>query len=101
MGIIKQVVGIDVSKDTLAVSYGTLKINQEQLITKPITVDNNQKGFKELMLFVKKNKVTSETPVYFVMEATGVKLPFPKRETGFCVRQFICRQYLPADIIQG
>ena len=72
MEIIKQVVGIDVSKDTLALSYGTLNINQEQFITKPITVDNNQKGFKELMSFVKKNKVTSETPVYFVMEATGV-----------------------------
>ena len=72
MKIIKQVVGIDVSKDTLALSYGRLNINQEQFITKPITVDNNQKGFKELMSFVKKNKVTSETPVYFVMEATGV-----------------------------
>lgn len=43
MEIIKQVVGIDVSKDTLALSYGALNINQEQFITKPITVDNNQK----------------------------------------------------------
>ncbi len=72
MEIIKQAIGIDVSKDTLALSYGTLNINQEQLITKPITVDNNQKGFEELMSFVKKNKVTSEAPLYFVMEATGV-----------------------------
>jgi transposase len=72
MEIIKQVVGIDVSKDTLSLSYGKLNVNQEQRITKPITVDNNQKGFKELISFAKKNKGTSEAPLYFVMEATGV-----------------------------
>ena len=73
MEIIKQVVGIDVSKDRLAVSYGTLNINQEQQITRPITVDNNPKGFKELMSFAKKNKaITSKAPLCFVMEATGV-----------------------------
>jgi transposase len=70
--IIKQVIGIDVSKDTLSLSYGTINLIQEQLITKPITVDNNQKGFKELMSFAKKNKATSQAPLYFVMEATGV-----------------------------
>lgn len=72
MEIIKQVVGIDVSKDTLALSYGTLNKNQEQQITKPITVDNNEKGFKELISFTKKNKGTLTAPLYFVMEATGV-----------------------------
>ena len=72
MEIIKQVIGIDVSKDTLTLSYGTVNVNQKQLITKPITVDNNQTGFKELISFAKKNKVTSEAPLYFVMEATGV-----------------------------
>ena len=72
MEIIKQVIGIDVSKDTLTLSYGTVNVNQQQLITKPITVDNNQTGFKELISFAKKNKVTSEAPLYFVMEATGV-----------------------------
>ena len=72
MEIIKHVIGIDVSKDTLSLSYGTINLNQEQLITKPITVDNNQKGFKELMSFAKKSKATSRAPLYFVMEATGV-----------------------------
>lgn len=72
MDIIKQVVGIDVSKDTLAVSYGIVNLNQEQRITKPITFDNNLKGFKELISFVKKNKEQSKVPLYFVMEATGV-----------------------------
>ncbi|MBU1299267.1 MAG: IS110 family transposase [Bacteroidetes bacterium] len=72
MDIIKQVVGIDVSKDTLAVSYGSVNLNQEHQITKPITLDNNLKGFKELISFVKKNKEESKAPLYFVMEATGV-----------------------------
>lgn len=72
MEIIKQVIGIDVSKDTLAVSFGTLSIDQELHITKPITVDNNSKGFKELMFFAKKNKGKLKAPLYFVMEATGI-----------------------------
>ena len=72
MEIIKHVIGIDVSKDTLSLSYETINLNQVQLITKPITVDNNQKGFKELMSFAKKSKATSRAPLYFVMEATGV-----------------------------
>lgn len=72
MEIIKQVVGLDVSKDTLAVSYGSLNVSQEQHIAKPIMFENNTKGFKELMSFAKKNKGTLKAPLYFVMEATGV-----------------------------
>lgn len=72
MEIIKQVVGIDISKDTLAVSYGTLSINQEHKITPAVTFDNNPKGFKELISFTKKNKVALTVPLYFVMEATGI-----------------------------
>lgn len=72
MEIIKQVIGIDVSKDNLAVSYGTLGIDQEPEITKSITVENNKKGFKELIAFAKKIKSSSKLPLYFVMEATGV-----------------------------
>jgi transposase len=37
-----------------------------------ITVNNNIKGFKELILFAKKNRGNSNAPLYFVMEATGV-----------------------------
>lgn len=72
MDIIKQVIGIDISKDTLKSSYGTIKVNQEQKITKPTTFDNNNKGFKELMAFAKKHRAKSKAPLYFVMEATGV-----------------------------
>lgn len=70
--IIKQVVGIDVSKDTLVAGYGTLSITQEQKITPAKTFDNNLSGFRELISFTKKNKGTLTAPLYFVMEATGV-----------------------------
>lgn len=72
MEIIKEVVGIDVSKDSLSVCFGKLKKDQEQIISKPITVDNNEKGFKELIQFVKKQRTSKFTPLYFAMEATGV-----------------------------
>jgi transposase len=72
MDIIKQVIGIDVSKDTLAVCYGTVDVNQEQIITKAVAFANNLKGFKELMAFVKKHRGQLTAPLYFVMEATGV-----------------------------
>ena len=72
MEIIKQVVGIDVAKDSFLFTYGTLYINHEIKITEPVTCDNNSSGFQKLMSYVKKNKKSSETPVYFVMEATGV-----------------------------
>lgn len=72
MELIKQVVGIDVSKDGIAVSYGTLNLKQEQQISKPMIFENNSKGFKELISFVKKNKNQSKATLYFVMEATGV-----------------------------
>ena len=70
--IIKHITGIDVSKDTLAVAFGTLLDTQEQIITSAITVDNNIKGFRQMLSFVRKNRAQSKAPVYFVMEATGV-----------------------------
>ena len=72
MDIIKQVVGIDVSKDTLAVCYGTVDIQQNQQITEPATFNNNNKGFQELMSYAKKKRGQLKAPLYFVMEATGV-----------------------------
>lgn len=72
MDIIKQVVGIDVSKDTLAVCYGTVDIQQNQQITEPATFTNNSKGFQELISYAKKGRGELKAPLYFVMEATGV-----------------------------
>jgi len=72
MDIIKQVVGIDISKDTLAVCYGTVNLQQNQQISESKTFANNPKGFKELMLFVKKKRGQLKVPLYYAMEATGV-----------------------------
>jgi transposase len=72
MDIIKQVVGTDISKDTLAVCYGTVDVQQNQAITGSVSFTNNLKGFRELMSFVKKKRGQLKAPLYFVMEATGV-----------------------------
>jgi transposase len=72
MEIIKQVVGFDIAKDSFLFNYGTLNSNQEIKITESVTCDNNSNGFQKLMSYVKKNKKSSEAPIYFVMEATGV-----------------------------
>jgi transposase len=72
MDIIKQVVGIDVSKDTLAVCYGTVDLQQNQQITESATFTNNIKGFQELMSYAQKKRGQLKAPLYFVMEATGV-----------------------------
>src|SRR3972149_4898983 len=72
MDIIKQVVGVDVSKDTLAVCYGTADLQQNQEITEAVTFTNNPKGFQELMSFAKKKRGQLKAALYFVMEATGI-----------------------------
>ncbi len=70
--IIKHIIGVDVSKDSLAVRFGTLMADQEQILSNSIIVDNNLKGFHKLLVFAKKNRGNSTAPLYFVMEATGV-----------------------------
>lgn len=72
MDIIKQVVGIDVSKDTLAVCYGTVDLQQNQQITESATFTNNIKGFQELMSYAQNKRGQLKAPLYFVMEATGI-----------------------------
>jgi transposase len=72
MKIIKQTAGSDVSKDTIALGFGTISDNQDIKILKPVIFENNLKGFREIMAYIKKVKVSDDIPLYFVMEATGV-----------------------------
>ncbi len=72
MKIIKQVAGCDIAKDTITFCFGTITDDQETQILRPVTVDNNQNGFAEIIRFVKKAKVSQDIPLCFVMEATGV-----------------------------
>jgi transposase len=70
--IIKEAIGIDVSKDSIEVRFGKLLLNQDQQITDSVKFDNNQQGFKELIKFVKNNRTSKDIPLHFAMEATGV-----------------------------
>jgi transposase len=72
MDIIKQVIGVDVSKDTLAVCYGTIDQEQNQQLTDSVSFTNNLSGFRELLSYTKKKRGQLKASLYFVMEATGV-----------------------------
>lgn len=72
MQILKQVVGIDVSKDSLVVCIGDINVQQEQRISSTVTFKNNSQGHKKLLSWALKSRISEETPLWFVMEATGI-----------------------------
>jgi transposase len=72
MQILKQVVGIDVSKDSLAVCFASLHWDLKQKFTASKSFKNTLSGHKELLNWVNKNVLSTEVPLWFVMEATGV-----------------------------
>lgn len=65
MKTIKQVIGIDVSKDTFHACRGSINEKQQVELLQQRSFSNNAKGFKDLLLWAKSNGD-------FVMEATGV-----------------------------
>jgi transposase len=71
MKILRQVAGIDVAQNELVVSVGRLKEDLTKEIYGYKVFANTQKGFQELVEWVKK-KTLAESEVRFVMEATGV-----------------------------
>jgi transposase len=71
MKTIKQVIGIDVSKDTFHVCFGSIDETQSIKIVKQSSFTNNEKGFKQLLSWKQKN-LNSDIYLYYVMEATGV-----------------------------
>jgi len=70
--IIKQAVGIDVSKDSVTVRYGSMDKEQNQLITNSVTFDNAPNGHEKLFIWAQKQKLSDDVPLWFLMEATGV-----------------------------
>src|SRR5688572_3246180 len=68
---VKQVVGIDVSKDTLAVCYGFSTESQICNYSKSVTFKNDLGGFIKLCEWVSEFK-TDSLDVCYVMETTGV-----------------------------
>lgn len=71
MKTLKQVVGIDVSKDTFHACLGTINEQQKVQLLQQSSFANNQKGFRLLFAWVKKHSL-SEIALYYVMEATGI-----------------------------
>lgn len=71
MKTIKQVIGIDVSKDTFHVCLGSIDENQSIKVLKHNSFTNNDKGFKQLLNWKQKNCLT-DISLWYVMEATGV-----------------------------
>lgn len=72
MNILKQIIGIDVSMDTITVRFGTTDINQDQQISNSTNFTNSTPGFKKLILWTNNNILSKSIPLFFVMEATGV-----------------------------
>ena len=68
MKIVKQCIGIDISKDALDCCIGSIDSNQNQSFSKSKKFTNCEDGFKEMLKWVKAEK----EEVVFIMEATGV-----------------------------
>jgi len=69
--VIKQNVGIDVSKDTIDVSFSNLTADFRTVVVSTRKFSNTAKGFKQLQDWVNGKKDT-DMSVNFTMEATGV-----------------------------
>ena len=69
--VIKQNVGIDVSKDTIDVSFSYLTADFRTVAVSTRKFSNTAKGFKQLQDWVNGKKET-DMSVHFTMEATGV-----------------------------
>ena len=69
--IIKQNVGLDVSKDDVKVALSNLTTDYHVVVCSTHTFSNTNKGFQELHKWLN-GKIQSTLPVHFTMEATGV-----------------------------
>jgi transposase len=75
MKYLKKVIGIDISKDSFVIRFGTLNNELQQKIGGDFTFKNDLKGFKKFLITLSKipDYLNNEnTPSWFVMEATGV-----------------------------
>ncbi len=69
--VLKQSIGIDVSKDKIAVCFDMEQTDKKFRILATRNFDNNANGFALLHGWVKKHQ-KADLPVYALMEATGV-----------------------------
>ena len=69
--VIKQAVGIDISKDSFEAAVGEIGQEQEVGILRTKKFSNTKKGFEAFYKWSQKN-ILKEVPFWFLMEATGV-----------------------------
>lgn len=95
MNITKQIIGIDVSKDTLQACFGTYGADSKKVFSKTKNFNNNKEGFKKLLnwVYTKTDINTKERKlsVTFVCEATGIY-----HEN---LLYFLCEYGLPVSVI--
>lgn len=68
----KQIVGIDVGMDSFYACYLIKYDNDPSIIKGTKSFQNNFKGMKAFLLWCEKRDKSSEHPIIFIMEATGV-----------------------------
>lgn len=69
---VRQCLGIDVSKDDLALSFMNLEQDNRTRILTSKKLSNNKTGFAKLSILLKKFRAAQDIPFCVVMEATGV-----------------------------
>lgn len=72
MNILKQIVGIDVSMNTFNARFGTIDSKQHIALSTDQSFDNALAGFKKLLKWALALRLSTDTPLIFVMEATGI-----------------------------
>ena len=89
MSILKQAIGVDVSKDTLVVAIGTIDDTQQINCAATASFANSSAGFRSLIAWVKKHRhKDTNVALPIVMEATGVyheKLAVRLHDDGYQV----------------
>jgi transposase len=88
MNILKQAVGIDISKDTFMACVGYLESPQTIQFIKSGSFTNQKNQFNKFLRWVRSQLIHPSDPVWFVMEATGVyyeSLAYFLREQGYSV----------------
>ena len=70
--VIKQAVGIDISMDSFYACYQVKKQDNNIVITGSKSFKNTFAGMKEFPVWCRKRDKSSDCPLVFVMEATGV-----------------------------
>jgi hypothetical protein len=79
MKLIKKVIGVDISKDSFTIRFGTLDQELQQKISKPFKFESTSKGFNQLLKTISKvhyfdsdDPSSKDTSIWVLMEATGV-----------------------------